>query len=81
MKSKETRALIVDIIADIAPEIDLTDTTGDEHLQETFGLDSMDFLSILEEIAAKTGVDIPESDYEEVVTLQGMTQYVAKRAP
>lgn len=81
MNPRKVRELLVDIIADVAPEIDLTDATGDEHLQETYGLDSMDLLSILTEIAERAGVDVPESDYDQVTTLNALTSYVAERAP
>ena len=79
MSEDEVRELIIEIIADVAPEIDLSNTTGDEHLQKHYGLDSMDALTILEEIAEQTGVDIPESDYEQTETLNGLSTYVAER--
>ncbi len=80
MNPQQVRALIVDIIADVAPEVDLSDASGDEHLQDHYGLDSMDALTILEKIAEETDVDIPETDYDQVESLNGLTNYVAQRA-
>lgn len=79
MNERQVRETIVDIIADIAPEVDLEEAEGDENLQERFGLDSMDALMILEEIADQTGVEIPETDYDQVESLDGLTGYVSAR--
>lgn len=80
MTEDEIRAVIIDIIADVAPEVDLSAASGDENLQDHYGLDSMDALTILEEIAEETGVDIPESDYDQVESLNGLTTYIVERA-
>ncbi len=79
MTEDQVRDLIVDIINDVAPEVDLSEADDDDNLQERFGLDSMDALMVLEEIAEETGVDIPESDYDQVESLEGLTDYVAHR--
>ncbi len=80
MNDAEAREIIVEIIADVAPDADLEDLGGDENFRERFGLDSMDFLSIVEDIADQTGVEIPESDYDQVQSLDAMSAYVADRA-
>lgn len=80
MNPQQVRALVVEIIADVAPEIDLSDASGDENLQDHYGLDSMDALTILEEIAEQTGVDIPETDYDQTESLNDLSAYVARRA-
>ena len=80
MNESEAREIIVEIIADIAPDADLEDLGGSENFRERFGLDSMDFLSIVEDIADQTGVEIPESDYDHVQSLDAMAAYLAGRA-
>ena len=79
MSEDEIRELIAEIITDVAPEIDLSEAAGDENLQKRFGLDSMDALMILEEVAEQTGVEIPETDYDQVESLDGLTTYVARK--
>ena len=37
----------------------------------------MDFLAVLEGIAARTGVEVPERDLAAIATLDGCTAYVA----
>jgi acyl carrier protein len=73
------RAAIIDALVEIAPDIDPSTIRGGAPLQETYELDSMDFLAVLEEIAARTGVEIPERDLAQVETLDACTAYVAAR--
>ena len=39
----------------------------------------MDFLNLMEAIAAATGVEVPERDYPQVSTLAGLTAYIDAR--
>ena len=78
MNNQDLRALVADILADIAPEADL-DSVGDaEDLRQTLDLDSMDFLNLVIGLHERTGRDIPEADYPELFTLAGMARYLAR---
>ena len=48
--------------------------------QQLADLDSMDFMSLIEGIAARLGVDIPEADYPQLTTLSSAETYVVGRA-
>ena len=48
-------------------------------LRQDLELDSLDFLRVLETIAERTGVDVPESAYGEVATVGGLVGYLAAR--
>ena len=50
-----------------------------EDLREELDLDSMDFLNLLDSIAKETGVNVPESDYSRVNSLQSLTAYIEER--
>jgi acyl carrier protein len=52
--------------------------SGDVSFREALGLDSMDFLSIVEKIAEQTGVEIPEANYPDVESLDGMCAFLAE---
>ncbi len=56
-------ALLTTILGEIAPEIDLACVDFDASLRDELGLDSVDFLHLIEAIYARTGVDIPEPGY------------------
>ena len=77
--STEVRAAIRTALAGIAPEADLDTVPGDADLQEELDLDSMDFLNFLIALGERTGVRVPESDYDQVRTLDGCVAYVDAR--
>ena len=75
--TSDARAAILAALVEVAPEIDPATVPGDVVLQEAFELDSMDFLAVLEGIAARTGVEVPERDLAAIATLDDCTAYVA----
>ena len=79
MTENEIRDHIFEIIHRIAPEADLGRLDPNENLRESLDIDSFDFLKVLVGISEKLGVNIPESDYRQVSTLRGMTQYLNDR--
>lgn len=66
-------------IGEIAPDVDPEDLVEAARLRQDLELDSLDFLRVLETIAARTGVDIPEDRYGEVATVKGLVGYLTAR--
>lgn len=81
MTNDEIRAAVLAALRRIAPEADPSTLHGDVPLRDQVDLDSMDFLNFLLEIHAALGVDVPETAYAEVATLDGCVAYVAARSP
>lgn len=81
MTNDEVRAAVLASLRRIAPEADPKTLRGDVALRDQVDLDSMDFLNFLLEIHAALGVDVPETAYAEVATLDGCVAYVAARNP
>jgi acyl carrier protein len=77
MTREEIRAVALEALVDIAPEAEPAGIEGDIPLQEQLDLDSLDFLRLLEELCDRTGQDIPERDYDQIVTLDGLVSYLA----
>jgi acyl carrier protein len=77
MTSEEIRAVIFDILEDIAPDEDLSSLVDDVPLREQLELDSMDFLDIVMELRKRYRVQIPEDDYMELATLESTVNYLA----
>ncbi|MDY7103381.1 MAG: acyl carrier protein [Actinomycetota bacterium] len=75
---EQVRELIVRLLSDIAPEVDL-DARPDRDLQDELGLDSMDFLNLMVGIHDATGIEIPERDYARLATLDGALGYLSGR--
>jgi len=76
MTDAELRALIVDILGNIAPEGDLSAVADDEDLREALDLDSMDFLNFVVALHERTGIDLPEADYPRLRSLGGAIAYL-----
>ena len=71
--------LILDIIAKIAPDEDLSDLDPEVPLREQLDLDSVDFLDMVMELRKNHGVDVPEEDYMELMTLDRCAAYLGPR--
>jgi acyl carrier protein len=74
-----SRANVIDALLEVAPEADPTAIAGDVPLRRQLDIDSMDFLSFLEALADRTGVEIREEDYDQVATLDGCVEYVDRQ--
>jgi acyl carrier protein len=78
MTPTESRALVTEILAAIAPEADLSTVAGDADLREALDLDSIDFLNLVTGLHARTGRPIPETDYPRLFTLDGIASYLGE---
>ena len=77
--SADVREQLLALLAEIAPDADLVDLDEDTDLRRVIDLDSLDFQTLVERVAQDTGIEIPETDYPQVRSLRGMTQYLAAR--
>ena len=75
----EVRKALIDSILDVAPEADFTQLLPDRPVRGQIDIDSFDFLTILENLHEKIGVDVPESDYGKMMTLDGSVDYLVHR--
>jgi acyl carrier protein len=73
------RDVVLEEIGNLAPEADLAAVDGTRDLREQLDLDSMDFLNLVIALHQRLGVDIPEADYAELVTLDGALRYLARK--
>lgn len=76
MNTDRAHTAIREALASVAPEADLDQVRPDERLREALDLDSLDFLSLVESLRHLTGVDIPESDYARVGTVDQLSCYL-----
>lgn len=77
MSEVEMRSVVLQAIAQVAPEVDTSSIDAGEDLQEQLDLDSMDFLNVIVAIDQRTGIEIPERDYPKLTTLDGASAYLA----
>jgi acyl carrier protein len=77
MTKEEIKKKIIEQIYEIAPEHEGEEIPENENIQRSLEIDSFDFLNLLTALNEELGVEVPESDYSEVDTLEHMTDYFA----
>lgn len=83
--TKRTRGrpypIIRDAVERVAPERagDLADLDGDIDFWEALDLDSIEHLTVMEQISAAIGTDIPDRDLPRLLTLSQLTRYIDDR--
>lgn len=79
MTADDLRATIVRVLGDVAPEADLAALRPDVAFREQLDLDSMDVLNFVVGLHGALGVEIPESDYPRLATLDACVAYLQAR--
>lgn len=79
MTKDECKQVVLDIIAEIAPDEDLSDVKGDVALREQLDLDSMDFLDIVMELRKQHGIEVPEAEYVQLASLDSCAEYLTPK--
>ena len=80
-RQARVRAGIREAFRRIALEVDLDTIDPTAELREAADLDSVDALNLIVLLDEKLGVDIPESDYDRITTLEEMISYLEARLP
>ena len=73
------RDIILDIIATVAPDADLSNVKSDVRLRDQLDMDSMDFLDIVMELRKRYKVEVPKEDYPQLATLDGCISYLSPK--
>ena len=79
MTKEDVRVIVLDIIALVAPDEDLSDLKGDVRLRDQLDMDSMDFLDIVMELRKRYKIEVPKEDYVELATLDGCVGYLTPK--
>ncbi len=78
MTKAEAKALIIEVLGGIAPEAEFDKLPGNAQLREELDLDSMDFLDFVAAVHERTDIDIPESEYGRLATLDDAVAYLVR---
>lgn len=79
MTTSEVREKIINIIADIALDDDVSGIDDGVSLREQLDLDSMDFLDIVMELKKRHKVEVPQEDYPRLATMNSCVEYLAPK--
>jgi acyl carrier protein len=80
MDERACRAAIVEQLQRIAPEVDTASLDSRQPLREQVDLDSMDWLNFLIALGQAFQVEIPESVYERLRSLEDLIRYLSAAA-
>lgn len=76
---ERVRAGVLAAIAAVAPEVEPAQLSGSLALRRQVELDSMDWLRVIVGWHARFGVDIPETDYARLVSVDAVVDYLMER--
>jgi acyl carrier protein len=79
MTKEECKQRVIEIIADIAPDEDLSNLKPDLRLRDQLQIDSMDFLDIVMELRKRHGIEVPEADYSQLASLDSSAEYLTPK--
>jgi len=79
LSNEEVRTKVLDIIADIALDDDVTGINDEVALREQLDLDSMDFLDIVMELKKRHKIEVPQEDYVKLASMKSCVEYLAPK--
>ncbi|MFD8033928.1 acyl carrier protein [Streptomyces sp. NPDC048231] len=79
LNNAEALSVIKESITRIIPDADFTLVEPDDKFRDVLELDSLDFLSLIELLSARTGVQIDGEDYWQLTTLSDAARFLIDR--
>jgi acyl carrier protein len=79
MNVDELRGPVLDVLKEIAPEVDIGSLDPERSFHDQFGIDSVDYLNFVIGLEEKLGVRIAETDYPKLSSLRGCLAYLKAR--
>lgn len=79
MQTSELRNSVYGILKSIAPEIEPAALDAAAPLRDQIDLDSMDYLNFILGMHEKLKVEIPERDYQRLVSLDDIVNYLGEK--
>jgi acyl carrier protein len=76
LNAEVIREVILDVLGEIAPEIERSAVPRDRDLGRALDIDSMDQLNLLVGIGQRLGFEIPEADAARLRTLDQIVAYL-----
>lgn len=79
MGKEDIKKIILNIIAIVAPDADLSTVKPDVRLRDQLDMDSMDFLDIVMELRKRYKIEVPKEDYPQLASLDSCVAYLAPK--
>ena len=75
----EIKKTVLRLLGEIAPEADLAVVKPDISFRDQLDIDSIDFLNFVVALHKQFQVDVPESDYPELATIDSSVRYLQRK--
>lgn len=79
MTDSDIQKVVQEELNNIAPEADLASVDPAADLREAIDIDSMDFLNYVIALHEALKIDIPETDYPRLTSIDGAVGYLGQR--
>lgn len=80
MNTEQLKTRILELLTDVAPDVDAASVEAGTDFRHQFDFDSMDQLNFAIALHRAFGIDIPEADYPQLASLDKCLAYVMARA-
>jgi len=79
MNREELAKRVLQLVTEIAPDVDAARVVPGVDFRDQFDFDSMDTLNFAIALHRELGVEVPESDYARLASLDKCVAYLAER--
>jgi acyl carrier protein len=79
MNREELSKRVLELLTEIAPDVDGASVIPQVAFRDQFDFDSMDTLNFAISLNREFGVDIPETDYSQLASLEKCLAYLAPK--
>ena len=79
MSTTDLTQTVLDALSTVAPEADAATLLAGVPLRDQLDMDSMDYLNFVIALSERTGVEVPESDYGKLTTVDECVAYLESR--
>lgn len=80
MNREDLAKRILDLLTEIAPDVDASSVIPGIDFRDQFDFDSMDTLNFAIALHRELGVDVPETEYSQLASLDKCVAYLAEHA-
>lgn len=78
--TESPRVMLEAVLREIVPDASLEGLDGSTDLRETFELDSLDFVELVERLGKRAGFRIEDDDADQLRTLDSATAFLTRRS-
>jgi acyl carrier protein len=79
MNREQTASRVLELLTAIAPDVEASSVIPGVAFRDQFDFDSMDTLNFAIALHREFGVDVPETDYAHLASLDQCVAYLAQR--